>query len=185
MYFWLASYALVGGMLFTCREHIGLDATYAPERIEARKNLDVERERSRMIDSIYAEWRGGSRTNAWQTLMTQVDGSTDAMEELRWLHERATRWPDPRLANRIANELLPRLLATRQLSEALSVVQARVSRDPEFRPRASGDLLTLVRLARDAGDRPTARTLLVDFDRFFPEDKEQRAVAALTAQLER
>lgn len=185
MYFWLASYALIGGVLFTRREDIGLEAMHAPERIEARANLDVDRERSRRIDSIYAEWRGGARANAWQTVMTQVDASADPVDELRWLHESAARWPDPRLANRIANELLPRLLAARQFSEALAIAQSRISRDPEFRPRASADLLTLVRLARDAGDRPTARTLLVDFERFFPEDKELRAAQALTVQLER
>jgi len=185
MYFWLAAYALIGGVLFTRRWDIGLDSAYAPEQKEARDNRELERERNLKIDRIYAQWRGGSKANAWKTVTALIDSSDQPLEELRWLHERAGRWPDPGLANRLARELLPKLLVAKCFSEALGVVQARVKTDPNFRTANSSDLLTLVRLARDAGDRPTARVLLSDFERFYPQDKEQRTVEILAQQLER
>ena len=185
MYFWLAAYALIGGVLFTRRWDIGLDSAFAPEQIEAREHRELERERNLEIDRIYAEWRGGAKANAWKTVTALIDSSDDPLDELRWLHERAGRWPDPGLANRLARELLPKLLAAKHFSEALNVVQARVKADPNFRPASSSDLLTSIRLARDAGDRPTARILLSDFARFYPQDKEQRTVEILAQQLER
>ena len=185
MYFWLAAYALIGGVLFTRRFDIGLEAAQAPEQKEARDNRDLQRERNLKIDRIYAEWRGGAKANAWKTVTALVDGSDEPVEELRWLHERAGRWPDPGLANRLARELLPKLLAAKHFGEALDVTQARVKADPNFRPENSSDLLTLIRLARDAGDRPTARILLSDFARHYPQSKEQRTVEILAQQLER
>jgi hypothetical protein len=47
------------------------------------------------------------------------------------------------------------------------------------------ETLRMVRVARDGGDRPTARALLRDFQRIFPNDPLQRAADDLAAQLER
>lgn len=185
MYLWLALFALIGGVLFTRRLDIGLDAAYSPEQAEARETRDIERDRKRKIDTIYAEWRGGAKANAWQTVTKLVEDSGEPLEELRWLHEYASRWPDPGLANRLARELLPKLLAAKLAGEALRVLQARIKADSNFRPASSAELLTLTRLARDAGDRPTARALLNDFERFYPHDQEQRTVEILSQQLQR
>jgi len=185
MYLWLAAHSLIGGLLFTRRWDIGLDAALAPEQIEARKNRELERERDRQVDRIYAEWRGGVKANAWKTVLKMIAESGEPLEELRWLHRRTSGWPEPGLANRLARELLPRLLAARHFSEALAVVQSRIQADANFRPATSSELLVLVRLARDAGDRPTARMLLSDFARYYPEDKEQRTADILAQQLER
>ncbi len=43
----------------------------------------------------------------------------------------------------------------------------------------------MVRIARDGGDRPTARALLRDFQRIFPNDPLQAAADDLTRELER
>lgn len=67
--------------------------------------------------------------------------------------------------------------------EALDLVRERLRGDARFRPAASTDLLTLVTLARTAGDRSTVRLLLQDFSKFYPEDPAQAVVDQLTAQL--
>jgi len=185
MYLWLAAHSLIGGLLFTRRWDIGLDAALAPEQAEARRNRELERERNLQVDRIYAEWRGGLKANAWKTVLGMIAESSEPLEELRWLHRRTSGWPEPGLANRLARELLPRLLAAKHFSEALAVVQSRIQADANFRPATSSELLDLVRLARDAGDRPSARALLSDFARYYPEDKEQRTVEILAQQLER
>jgi hypothetical protein len=184
LYAWLAMFALIGGVLFERREDIDLEAVHTPERIEIGNEAHLERERERQVDRIYAEWRGGAHANAWQTILTQLAQSSDEIAELRWLYRRAAQWPDARLAERLARELLPRLLAQRATGEALEVVRERLRSNAKFRPARSADLLSLAHLARTAGDRPTVRLLLDDFSRLYPNDPAQAMVDQLRAQLQ-
>jgi hypothetical protein len=104
--------------------------------------------------------------------------------ELRWLYQRAAQWPDGRLADRLARELLPRLLAQRATGEALNLARERLRKDARFRPAGSADLLMLVHLARAGGDRATARLLLQDFSKLYPGDPAQAMVDRLNTQLQ-
>jgi len=186
MYAWLAMFALIGGVLFERRLDIGLDDVNTPESWNPDQGDDApdERTRDREIDRIYAEWRGGAHANAWNTVLGLVGKSSDPIAELRWLYQRAAQWPDGRLADRLARELLPRLLAQRSTGEALDLVRERLRKDPRFRPTGSAELLTLVHLARTAGDRATARLLLQDFSKLYPGDPAQAMVDRLNTQLQ-
>ena len=187
MYAWLAVFALIGGVLFERRVDIGLDDVHTPESLDAGDGDDDapdERARDKEIDRIYAEWRGGAHASAWNTVLGLVGKSSDPMAELRWLYQRASQWPDGRLAERLARELLPRLLAQRSTGEALDLVRERLKKDARFRPAGSADLLTLVHLARAAGDRATARLLLQDFSKLYPGDPAQAMVDRLNTQLQ-
>lgn len=186
MYAWLAMFALIGGVLFERRFDIGLDDVNTPESWNPDDGDDTpdERTRDRDIDRIYAEWRGGAHANAWNTVLGLVGKSSDPIAELRWLYQRTAQWPDGRLADRLARELLPRLLAQRSTGEALDLVRERLRKDPRFRPIGSAELLTLVHLARTAGDRATARLLLQDFSKLYPGDPAQAMVDRLNTQLQ-
>lgn len=184
MYAWLAMFSLIGGVLFERRFDIGLDDVHTPEGVTDDDDAPDERMRDREIDRIYAEWRGGAHANAWNTVLALVGKSSDPIAELRWLYQRAAQWPDGRLADRLARELLPRLLVQRSTGEALDLVRERLKKDARFRPAGSADLLTLVHLARTAGDRPTARLLLQDFSKLYPGDAAQAMVDRLNTQLQ-
>lgn len=186
MYAWLAVFSMIGGVLYERRIDIGLDDVNTPESVDASEDdaAPDERARSHEIDRIYAEWRGGAHANAWNTVLGIVSKSSDPISELRWLYLRAAQWPDGRLADRLARELLPRLLAKRATGEALDLVRERLRKDPRFRPAGSADLVTLVQLARTAGDRATARLLLQDFGRFYPDDPAQSVVDRLNTHLQ-
>jgi hypothetical protein len=186
MYAWLAMFSLIGGVLFERRLDIGLDDVNTPEGLDARDADDTpdERARDRDVDRIYAEWRGGAHVNAWNTTLALVNKGSDPIVELRWLYQRAAQWPDGRLADRLARELLPRLLAKRMAGEALDLVRERLRKDTRFRPAGSADLLSLVQLARTAGDRATARLLLQDFSTLYPSDPAQAMVDRLNTQLQ-
>jgi hypothetical protein len=187
MYAWLAMFSLIGGVLYERRFDIGLDDVHTPETIDTDDDDDAtpdERARDREIDRIYAEWRGGAHTNAWNTVLALVGKSGDPIAELRWMYQRAAQWPDGRLADRLARELLPRLLLKRSTGEALDLVRERLRKDARFRPAGSTDLLTLVHLARTAGDRATARLLLHDFSKLYPGDPAQAMVDRLNTQLQ-
>lgn len=187
MYAWLAMFSLIGGVLYERRDDIGLEDVHTPEHWDPGEGADDEpdeRARDREIDRIYAEWRGGAHANAWKTVMALVNQSGDQVAELRWLEQRAAQWPDGRLADRLARELLPRLLAKRSTGEALDLARERLKKDARFRPASSADLLTLVQLARMSGDRATARLLLQDFSKLYPDDPAQAMVDRLNTQLQ-
>ncbi|HEY7639732.1 MAG TPA: hypothetical protein VH814_08415 [Steroidobacteraceae bacterium] len=187
LYMWLAVFALIGGVLYERRVDIGLDAVHTPEGLDTipePREAPEERVRAKEIDRIYAEWRGGAHDNAWKSVLALVSQSKDELDELRWLYARAAQWPDGRLADRLARELLPRLLAKRVTGEALNLVRERLRKDARFRPAGSADLLTLVHLARAAGDRATARLLLRDFSVLYPGDPAQAVVDRLNTQLQ-
>jgi hypothetical protein len=184
LYAWLAIFSLIGGVLFERRLDIGLDDVNTPESVGDDDETPDERMRDREIDRIYAEWRGGAHANAWNSVLALVDKSNDQLVELRWLYQRAAQWPDGRLADRLARELLPRLLAKRITGEALDLLRERLRKNARFRPTSSADLLALVHLARAAGDRATARLLLQDFSTLFPGDPAQATVDRLNTQLQ-
>ena len=184
MFGWLATFALLGGAI---RERRISDPDDSPlERYEeAQSQEEIASRRERKIDSIYGSWRSGAQKNAWQTLMREVEESGDPLEELRWIQERVSRWPEMRLANRVAQELVPRLIAISRFGEAITVTRQRLAADPDYRPVTAMETLRMVRIARDGGDRPTARALLRDFQRVFPNDSLQSAADELAAQLQR
>lgn len=184
MFGWLSVLSLLAGSVLQRRLSDPDDSPLDHAEIEVSPE-EIEKERARKIDGIYGEWRSGAQKNAWQTLMRTVESSEDPVDELRWLLDRIAAWPEPRLAGRVAQELVPRLLAMSRYGEAISVTRQRLAEDPEFRPVTANETLRMVRVSRDGGDRPTARALLRDFQRFFPNDPLQAAADDLAQQLQR
>ncbi|MFL6548916.1 MAG: hypothetical protein ACJ8OJ_09475 [Povalibacter sp.] len=186
MYAWLALFAGVGAALREYREEAGIDDAIADVVISSQEQERVrDRERAQLIDRIYAQWRGGSHLNALQTAAAHVENSSDPLFEAKWLYQQASQWPDNRLAERLAQPLLRRMLDARRTGEALDLVRVHLKMNPSFRPQKSADTLQLARLARDAGDRPTARQLLVDFADVYPRDPAHTAAEELSRQLTR
>ena len=183
IYAWFAAFALIGGMINTHREDIELEADYEPEIFVGGPGVTPDRLHDQQVDRIYGQWRGGAHKNAWQTILEQLESSSEPIAELNRLYERVARWPDQRLATRLAQELVSRLLAARSHKEALNVARERLKVDSEFRPLTSSELIELARFAHDGGDRSTARSLLREFNRFYPNDARQATVDELTLQM--
>jgi hypothetical protein len=184
MFGWLSVLALLGGAIRERRISDPEDPVLEIAEREASPE-DIARHRDRQIDRIYGEWRGRAYQNAWQTVMRMVEGSADPLDELCWLYERTSSWPDPGLARLIAQEFAPRLLEASRYSEAMKITRERLAADPAYRPRTADQTLRMARVARDGGDRPTARGLLRDFQRVFPNDPLQSAADELAQQLQR
>lgn len=186
MYAWLASFAMIGGVLYERRLELGFEPTHSPERSAAKAERERQREVDLLIDRIFAEWRGGAYGNAWRTIEAHLNSSPRPSAELAMLFQRASQWPDGRLARRLAQELIPQLLASRRTGDALNIVRSQLQTDAEFRPLKSEDTIKLIELARDGGDRRTARALLAGFDERYEEDDVARRIAGqLARQLER
>lgn len=185
MYAWLASFAMIGGVLYVHRRELGFEPTHSPERAAEKAGRERQREIDRLIDRIFAEWRGGAYGNAWRTIETHLQRSERPGEDLRALFDRAEQWPDRRLSHRLAQELVPQLLATRRTGDALGIVRSQLRADARFKPIAGTDAIKLIELARDAGDRRTARMLLAGFDDEYEDEVARRIATQLAQQLER
>jgi hypothetical protein len=184
MFGWLAVLSLLGGSILERRISDPDDSPMEHRELEVTAE-EIEKDRRRKIDRIYGEWRSGAQKNAWQTLMREVTSSEDPVHELRWMLERISTWPEPKLAARVAQELVPRLISISRFGEAIAVTRQQLEADPEYRPVTAFETLRMVRIARDGGDRPTARALLRDFQRIFPNDPLQSAALELAQQLQR
>jgi hypothetical protein len=185
MYLWLAMFACIGGTIFERRRELAIDPAGSPERAAARIDAEVERQRDKTMERIFAELRGGALGNAGATVRKIIEQSSQPIEECRWLYVRATLLADQRLANYLAQLSIPRLLSARATGEALKMTRDRLSVAPDFRPETGGQLLQLVQLARDAGDRAMARNLLANFSKCYPNDPMESAAAKLQADLAR
>lgn len=183
MLLWLVMFSVLGGVLHERRHEVGFEPEHSPERRRRLDERDRNRERDYFIDQVFAEFRAGGRGNPFATIQRRAHQRSNPLAEYAWIHERVATWPDPRLANRVAQELLPLLLAAKRHGEALKVVKSRLQADAGFRPLASDQHLKLAELARDAGDRPLARALVSDFDRHYPDDPLAKRAQRLAAEL--
>jgi hypothetical protein len=182
---WLAAFSLIGGALYEHRHELGIEAWRSPERGRARDQAEQRKEHDRFIDELYGHWRGGAHKEALQAAQKRLGARGHALDEYAWLCESLLRWPDQRLASRLAQDYASNLLAAQRPSEALAVVRRHLTADTDFRPHTAAELIRLVHLARDAGDRQLARALLVDFERYFPGDVAASQAAELGRELSR
>jgi len=185
MWLWLAIFAFLGGVLHARRFEVGFEPEHSPERRQGREEKDLDRERDRFMDLVFAEYRAGGRGNPWTTIEERATRSPTPLTEYAWIYERVATWPNPKLADRVAQQLLPLLLAANRNGDALRVVKARIEANSEFRPVTGEQLVRLAELARDAGDRPLARALLINFDQHFPDDPARAGARRLTEQVTR
>ncbi len=170
MYACLAAFSVIGGVLYDKRTELGLDAWKSPERDRERSERETRLRHERVIDELYGHWRGGARTEALQAAHQWLAARGHAFEDFDWLCERLLAWPDRRLAQRLAQELITRLLDAKRATQALNVSRRHLDADAGFRPTRAAELIRLVNVARDGGDRVLARRLLADFDQHYAND---------------
>lgn len=185
LYTWLAMFSVLGLVIYEQRDRLGLETWHSPEQSDAKARSEVDRERDRFADELYSHWRVGSYANAAKALEKHLAAAANVTDDYLWIHERVARWPDPRPAQKLARDVLPRLLEAKRNSEALAILRSEIGRDAQFRPQSSADLVRLVNLTRDAGDRSTARKLLADFETRYPNDPARPIVERLQQELTR
>jgi hypothetical protein len=170
IYTWLALIVLTGGMLFERRAQIEQQTDFLGEQRELPERDPVAERRKEAIDTIYAHWRSGSMNDAWHAVCRHLDASEDQLAELRFLFMRTLTWQPPKFTQRVAQELVSRLLAANREGEALVVTRGQLKADAKFRPLASSELIRLARIAKDNTDTATAHELLRDFATFYPSE---------------
>ncbi len=165
-YVWLATFACLGGTLYERRLDLNFQPAESPERRQERDHAQLQRQRAAVMHRLFGESRGALST-AKRSAAKMIAEAPRPLDECRWLYEGAAAFEDPRLANYLAQLLLPMLLTRRATGEALAIVRARLAVSADFRPQTAKQLLRLVDLACVAGDRATARQLLADVHRHY------------------
>jgi hypothetical protein len=172
----LSLFCLLGGIIYQRRHALGFDAWKAPERIEEREQAAHDRAVAREVDDVYSHWRSGNHVEAWQELEKKLAARKHDLDAYRRYYPVIAQWPDPRLANHLARDFISRLLDVKRSTEALRILRERLAVTADFRPAKGAQLVRLVHIARASGDRATARTLLSEFERHFPNDAAQPVV---------
>jgi hypothetical protein len=167
VYLWLATFACIGGALYEWRWDLDIKPAEAPEREAEREEAELERDRDRLMDRLYGELRVGPFSRAAGSAQKLIEEAAQPLDECRWLYARSAKIADQRLADHLAQILLPLLLKHRATGEALDVTRQRLKASPGFRPRTSSELFRLVELACVAGERATAWQLLGDFESHY------------------
>jgi hypothetical protein len=185
VFVWLSVFTLIGGSLYEHRLELGHDAIDSPERREERRQAETDRERGRFMDRVQAQARSGNLAGAWATIERELTERHHALETYDWLLDALSDRDDPRLARRLAQEYLARVLG-RDNARATLIAQRGLKIDASFRPRSGTQCLRVAELLRLAGDRQSAQSLLRDFATHFPGDPAiadaETALATLTRQ---
>jgi hypothetical protein len=183
MFACLSAFSVIGGVLYERRHELGLDAWKSPERDRAREEREHGRRHERVIDELYGHWRAGARTEARQAAEKWLESRNHAFDEYDWLCERLLAWPDRRLAHRLAQDYIARLLEAKRTPQALNVARRHLQCDADFRPAHAAELIRLATGARDVGDRALARRLLADFGHHYPNDPAAPVAQRLQREL--
>ena len=173
MFACLSAYALIGGALFEARDGLGHEPIHSPERRQGKAGREIERERLRVFDAIYAEARGGNLAGAWKTLLGELERRQFDPELCDWFLEHLAALADKvaahALGNRLAREAIGRAL-DRDNGRVVRIARERLHHDPRFRPRTGAETMRVASLARLGGDPALAQALLADFARHFPNE---------------
>lgn len=151
--------SVLGGALFERRHELGLEASDAPERAEARRDAAAERVRDRAADEVYSLARVNQRANALRALESALGPPPVDPAAYLWFRERASRWQERWVADWLTGELVARLIALGRRGEALHEVEGWWRQGGEFRPRAPRDLDVLKSVAADLGHAATRERL--------------------------
>lgn len=167
LFAWVSVFSLIGGCLYERRDELGHESSKSPERAAAKRRRELERERDRFIDTVFAETRAVKQMSAWPTIERELMEQKYAYEFYDWLLARLVSLDKSLLANRLAQDDVSRALK-KDNERVVRVVRARLAADPSFRPISASETRRVIELAGLAGDRATAQCLLKDFAERFP-----------------
>jgi hypothetical protein len=165
MLFFMTTFSLIGGAVFEHRAELGVATRTLRERMIERDQQDHDRERAAVLDEAYAQLRLKRSLDAWQGIdswLARYRGGDSERVEYDAVLRVISRWDDPVVADKLANEYIARLLAARATGAAIEVAEYRVARNPGFHATPPAQAQRLAELAGLAGKRALKRHFEAD-----------------------
>jgi hypothetical protein len=180
----LSIFSMLGGALYERRNELGIDTHRSPERSAELERAAQLRRSEAVVTEAYGLARAGSHTKAWSMLQDWLAAQGRSAESYHWACQRLASWTDSRYVTRLTQDYVDRLIALREVGQALDAVARRLEQDPGFRPRTGAVTLKIAQLAARGGGKPgIARTLLSDFVTRFEGDPALAAAEGLADEL--
>jgi hypothetical protein len=154
--------ATLGGVLYARRTALGLDAWESPERRAAASDAATARARARIVDEVYALLRARELSAAWDRLCAGLGTPPPDPDTYRWFRDRAAQWQDRRIADRLNEALVARLLALGRRGEALVEVERWWQHGGTYAPGSERDVDVLKSVAAGLGRDATRERLVAD-----------------------
>jgi hypothetical protein len=157
----LMVFAYIGGTLHENRLELGLATRTLDERTAEREAKAHAQERGAVLDRAYALQRLRRIAEGWQLVegwLKQHARGDAWYPEYTAVLASATTWDDPRIADRVADAYLGKLLAEGETGLALQVLEQRLAAHPQFKPTPAY-AVRLKELAGLAGKRALQQQL--------------------------
>ena len=157
----LMVFAYIGGALHENRLELGLATRTLDERITEAQAKAHAAERSAVLDRAYSLQRLRRIAEGWQLVegwLKEHARGDGWYPEYTAVLASAASWDDPRIADRVADAYLGKLLIEGETGLALQVLEQRIALHPQFRPGPAVSA-RLKELAALAGKRLLQRQL--------------------------
>ncbi|MEZ5531006.1 MAG: hypothetical protein R3E69_01340 [Steroidobacteraceae bacterium] len=157
----LSLFSMIGGAIYERRAALGHEPQVSPERSAAREERERAIRRDRMLDDAFVPARvhEGARVAApireWLAAEKGAALATDAPAILA----RAAAWNDPHAYAAVSQAVIARLVADRQLTLALALLDGARTAAPGLAVAGEADLQALIAHARVSGRRRFAEQL--------------------------
>jgi hypothetical protein len=151
--------AFIGSAIHEHRDELGIATLTRAERLAAREEREFLHLRKEALDRAYGLLRVQKSNEAWDEIdrwLRAHDARGANLPEYRQVFEAIVDWGDPRIGDRVAEELICLLLARRETGRAVEVCERWLAANPKFQPTQRARLAELSALG---GKRALARKL--------------------------
>lgn len=173
VWFEVAYFALVAGLMHARRRQIGYEPSRSPERAAAREEAERVRLRAQMLDEVFANVRIGKHVDATTPLaawLRNLDAEC-AERDARHVTEQAIAWRSPAALNTIGSTLIRHLLRFGRADIALGIFERLRGASGGFTMDSAPDLRTLIEYAESVGREDLAAVMRLETPVFPPPRK--------------
>jgi pentatricopeptide repeat protein len=170
LFYQVAFFALVGGVVFARRRQLGFEAGRSPERAAAREDAERAKVRAHMLDEVFQQVRIGKNIEATRPLakwFAALDGET-AARDAQFIAAQALQWGFAASLNTIGSTLIRHLLRAGRPDAALAIFESLRAQAPGLTLDSADDLRTLIDFAESHGRDDLAASMRLETPIYHP-----------------
>lgn len=173
VWFEIAFFALIAGLMHARRQQIGYEPSRSPERTAAREETERQQLRAKMMDDVFSQVRMGKHVEATAPLadwLGNLDANLAAIDAA-FVVDQAILWKRPPALNTIGSTLIRHLLRFGKPDTALDLFERLRAESTSFTMDSAADLRTLAEYADSVGRDDLAAAMRLETPVFHPPRK--------------